>query len=125
MARNIFGVRAHVGVGASTGSASVAAGGSTTFTLAVKEACVLDYIVVACSAIENLVIDAIRVDNETLTSGEVPAGLFSADSVRNPRLGYVVNQSSTIEVDVTNRHASAAVQVGVGMLTSSPAMAAA
>lgn len=108
----------HIAVGASTGVASIGAGASSTFTLNVAEPCVLQHVVIESDDISCIVIDEVTVNNDKLTSGEPPAGLFSPDSIRNPPLGRYVEPSSTITVTVTNRHASSAKYVGVGMLTT-------
>lgn len=104
-----------VGFGAT--DTSIAAGATEEITIPIRERGVLGHFVVGAAAAEltELIITSIKLNNDELISGEVPAAMFAADAVRSPAFGHRVNVSDQLTVSVKNTdgtNASSAVGIG-------------
>lgn len=98
-----------VASGPTSGSQSIAAGGSADFDIEIIEDCYLEHLVVEPAGGELLVVTAITVDNDGLVNNEVPASIFRGDSTVTPLFGHFVTKNSTIRVTVENPTAAAVI----------------
>jgi len=111
---NVFGQRNLMAIGA-PGVTIVPPGDTFTETFNIEEEGVGGRYIVAQQLDDDLlVVESIRYDNVELLSGFTPAGIFRRDSVLNPLLGILFQESHSLKVTFRNHGSVLPIQVTHG-----------
>lgn len=96
------GGRSLVGIGAS--DASIAAGATEDITFTIREPGVLGRLFIqgVAAEIEEMSVTSIKLNNDELLSGAVPAQMFAANAVGSPGFGHLVKVNDQLTVSIYN-----------------------
>lgn len=96
--------------------ASIGAGASVELTIPIREPGLLGKLVVggAPAELASCTISSIKLNNDELHSGEVPADMYAKDSLASPGFGHKVRVKDELQVVVVNNGAAATGPISAG-----------